>query len=282
MFHGTADVLHDGIGRIIAVIEAVDAYQRQSYQTVQAGEGVESSATYGNYGQVIVFIPLHQQFHGRAVGNGEAALARLVEPGEGQLYTSDLRLLQQLQAGLEAVLIALQGIGHGLGLPVGTHQHHRGIDGHGLHPACFVHRSIVGHEQRRAFALQRSACLQVEQVGEGVCFQTAVVGTDELVVARTGDDEQPAHGVGGGLHLPEHQFQVLKALLVRARRLLHGTQSQLLGRALHTLIDEVIVGAVAQRIGIVDDGHQRQCACHLLVGVGLVDGVALFCAGHRQ
>ena len=60
-----------------------------------------------------------------------------------------------------------------------------------------------------------------------------------------------------------------------------GAQAVLAGCLFHTLIDEVVIIAVAHGIDVVDDGDERRSRGHI-VGVGLEDRVAVLGAGREQ
>jgi hypothetical protein len=63
--------------------------------------------------------------------------------------------------------------------------------------------------------------------------------------------------------------------------LVHGALVVLLGGLLDTLVDEVVVVAVAHGIGVVDDGDER-LGRWCIGGVGLIDDVALLGAGGER
>ena len=123
--------------------------------------------------------------------------------------------------------------------------------------------------------------LEIEQVGIGVGGEAIVVPAQVVVVTGGGHDEEPSHGVLCGAHLLEERLEVGQPLSARGGREVHGTQVVLLGGLLHTLVDEVVVVAVAHGIGVVDDGDER-CRRGCVGGVGLIDDVTLLGAGGER
>jgi len=71
-------------------------------------------------------------------------------------------------------------------------------------------------------------------------------------------------------------------LLFAFRRQLQGAETVLLGSHLHTFVDQVVVRAVTQAVRTVDHRHQRCRGGLLLVGVGLIDGIALLGTGSEE
>ncbi len=82
----------------------------------------------------------------------------------------------------------------------------------------------------------------------GVSGQPVVVAAHVVVVTGGGHDEEPSHGVLCGAHLLEERLKVSQPLSARGGREVHGAQAVLLGGLLHTLVDEVVVVAVAHGI----------------------------------
>ena len=95
-------------------------------------------------------------------------------------------------------------------------------------------------------------------------------------------DEQTAHRVLSAFHLTEHGFQIGQPLFIAVGHQLEGSEAMLLGRTLYAAENFIIIRTVAQAVDVVDDRHQRRRAGLLLVGIRLVDSVALLSATHKQ
>ena len=182
--------------------------------------------------------------------------------------------------GTEPIGKTADGSDHRLHLGVGGHEQHVGSESLG-DDTGLVHGAIIGQVERGALALEGLGGLKIEQIGIGIGGEAVVVLPQVVVVAGSSHDEESAHGVLRGAHLLEQRLQIGQALGAGGGRELHGAQAILLGGLFHTFIYEVVVVAVAHGIGVVDHGDERR-GCGRIVGVGLIDDVALFGATCQQ
>lgn len=60
---------------------------------------------------------------------------------------------------------------------------------------------------------ERGAGFQIEQVGTAIVLQPVVVLAQELVIRRTGDNDQPAYRVLTGAEVREQVLQIGQTLL---------------------------------------------------------------------
>ena len=218
--------------------------------------------------------------YGCGVGHGEAS-GHVVREIFGDERLADAKPFGVLDVvGVEAIRKTVDGSADRLHLGVGGHEQH--FRGQGLgQSAGLVHRAVVGQVERGALAREWLGGLEVEQVGVGVGGQAIVVLAQVVVVTGGGHDEEPSHGVLCGAHLLEQRLEVGQPLCARRGREVHGAQAVLLGGLLHTLVDEVVVVAVAHGIGVVDDGDER-LGRRCIGGVGLIDDVTLLGAGGER
>ena len=148
--------------------------------------------------------------------------------------------------------------------------------------AYHIHRAIIVDIKRGALALKRCRRLQIDQVGIGITLQAAVVLADKIIVNGTGGNKQAANAVLGALHLLEHHLQIGLPLLHVLWHQMQGSDAVFAGRSLNTPVYLVAIRAVAQTVGPVDHRHERRRAGLFLVGIWLVDSVALLSATHKQ
>ena len=183
---------------------------------------------------------------------------------------------------VESCLETLACLYYGLRVGVSQYQRKQEVGTILCHTATHVHRAVVVDIEGRALALQWRGGLHIQQVGIGVRLQPFVVLADKVIIHGTGRDKQPTHGVAGTLHLAEHRLQIGQPLRLAFRGQLQGAETVLLGSHLHTFVDQVVVRAVAQAVRAVDHRHQRCRGGLLLVGIGLIDGIALLGTARQQ
>ena len=270
------------IGQIAIDAHIIIIYLPRSYHTAEGMHGTATDRHDGN----IVFPPFRQvvtfffvDARSRRVGNRKTA------PG----LVAEITLVQRNGVSwiyrrrvVESCLETLACLYYGLRVGVSQYQRKQEVGTILCHTAAHVHRAVVVDIEGRALALQRRGGLHIQQVGVGVRLQPLVVLTDEGIINGTGRDEQPTHGVAGTLHLAEHRLQIGQALRLALGCQLQGAHTILLGSHLDAFVDQVVVRAVAQAVRAVDYRHKRCRGGLLLVGIGLIDGIALLGAARQQ